>query len=129
MQLRLMHTTYKLKKLFSYKDKQPHLQEFNVIYQLLIKCDCGVSYIGQTGRNLKTRLKNHNIDLPLQQETDVAKHQVDNSTHKIDFNNCAILGFSNHWQKRLIKESLYIQNFKPSMNINQKSIPLYLFKT
>ena len=106
MQLRLKDTTCKLKKLFPYKDKQPHLQQFNVIYQL--KCDCGASYIGQTGRNLITRLNNHNIDSPLQQETDVAKHQVDNPNHKIDFNNCAILGFLNHWQKHLIKESLYI---------------------
>ena len=54
MLLRLIHTTCKLKKLFPYKDKQPHLQQFNVIYQL--KCDCGASYIGQTGRNLITRL-------------------------------------------------------------------------
>ena len=104
MQLRLIHTTCKLKKLFPYKDKQPHLQQFNVIYQP--KCDCGASYIGQSSRNQITRLNNHNIDSPLREVTDVAKHQVDNPNHKIEFNNCAILGFSNHWQKRLIKESL-----------------------
>ena len=86
MKLRLIHTTCKLKKLFPYKDKQPHLQQFNVIYKL--KYDCGASYIGQTGRNLITRLNNHNIDSPLRQETDVAKHQVDNPNHKIYFNNC-----------------------------------------
>ena len=100
MQLHLIHTTCKLKKLFLYKDKQPHLQQFNVIYQL--KCDCGVLYIGQTRRNLIIRLNNHNIDSPFQQKTDVSKHQVDNPNHKIDFNNCAILGFPNHWQKLLI---------------------------
>ena len=100
MQLRLMHTTYKLKKLFSYKDKQSHLQQFNVIYQL--KCDCGASYIGQTGRNLITRLNKHNIDSPFREETDVSKDRVDNPNHKIDFNNSAILGFSNHRRKRLI---------------------------
>ena len=127
MQSRLIHTTCKLKKLFPYKDKQPHLQQFNVIYQL--KCDCGASYIGHTDRNLITRLNNHNIDLPLRQETDVAKHQVDNPNHKIDFNNCAILGFSNRWRKHLAKESQYIQKFNPSINIDEKSIPLYLFNT
>ena len=88
MQLRLMHTTCKLKKLFPYKDKQPHLQQFNVMHQL--KCDCGALYIGQTGRNLITRLSNHNIDSSFWQETDVSKHQVDNLNHKIDFNKCAI---------------------------------------
>ena len=88
MQLRLMHTTCKLKKLFPCKDKQPHLQQFKVIYQL--KCDCGASCIGQTGRNLITRLNNHNSDLALLQETDVAKHKVENPNHKIDFNYCPI---------------------------------------
>ena len=56
--LRFIHKTYKLKKLFP--------------------------YIGQTERNLITRLNNHNIDSPLRQETKVAKHQVDNPVHKID---------------------------------------------
>ena len=80
----------------------------------------------QTGRNLISRLNNHNIDLPLQQEADAAKHHVDNPNHKINFNNWAILNFSNHWQKRLIKELFYIQKFNPSMNIDKKSAPLYL---
>ena len=106
MQLLLKHTTCKLSELFQYYNKQPHLQQFNMIYQL--KCDCGALYIGQTSGNLIIRHKNHSIDLPLQQKTDVSKHQVDNPTHKIDFNNCAFLGFSNHWQKCLIKESLFI---------------------
>ena len=82
--------------------------------------------IRQTGRNLINRFNKHNIDSPLWQETDVAKHQVDNPNHKINFNKCAILGISNHWRKYLIKESLYIQKFNPSMNINKKSVPLYL---
>ena len=50
-------------------------------------------------------------------------------THKIDFNHCAILGFSNHWQKRLIKKSLYIQKFNPSINIDKQSISRCLFNT
>ena len=50
-------------------------------------------------------------------------------THEMDFNNCAILGFSNHWQKRLTKESLYIQKINPSMTIDKQSISLCLFIT
>ena len=97
MQQNLIHAICKLKKSFPYKDKQPYLQQFNVIYQP--KSNSAGSYVGQTGKNLITRPNNYNIDLPLRQETDVAKYQVDNPTHKIDFNNCAILGFSNLWQK------------------------------
>ena len=65
----------------------------------------------------------------IRQETDVAKHSNDNPTHKVDFDNCAILGFSNHWQKRLIKDSLCIQKFNPSINIDKQSIALYLLNT
>ena len=92
MQLRLIHTTCKLKKLFPYKDKQPHLQQFNVIYQL--NCDCRALYIGRIGKNLITRLNNHNIDLPLRQESDTAKHLVDNPTHKSLLNFFFLVHFS-----------------------------------
>ena len=91
----------------------------------LMQCDCKTLYIGRTGRNLSTRFNNQNIDLPFQQESDVAKHQVDNPTHKIDFNNCAILGFSTNWKKPLIKESLYIQKFNSFINIDKQTISLY----
>ena len=65
MQLRLIHTPCKLKKLFPYKDKQPYLQQLNDIYQL--KCDCGASYIAQIRRNLITRLNNYKlIHIPAQ---------------------------------------------------------------
>ena len=73
-----------------------------------VACNCGASFIEKTSGNLITRLNNHNIDLSLRQENDVAKHQVENPTHEIDFNSCEILGFPNHWRKRLIKKSLYI---------------------
>ena len=116
-----------MKKLFPYKDKQPHLQQFNVIYQL--KCDFEASYIEKTGRNLINRVNKHNNDSPFRQESGLSEHQVDNPNHKIDFNNSAILGFSNHWQNPLFKESLYIQKFNPSMNIDKNYVPLYLFNT
>ena len=98
MQQSLIHAICKLKKSFPYKDKQPHLQQFNVIYQP--KSNCGAWTNRQKPDH---QINNYNIDLPLRQETDVAKYQVGNPTHKIDFNNCAILGFSNLWRKCLIK--------------------------
>jgi len=46
---------------FKYKDKQAHLERCNVVYKL--KCSCGNSYIGQTQRNLKFRLEEHNLKI------------------------------------------------------------------
>ena len=57
-QLTLIHRTHTIGDHFKYKDKQAHLERSNVVYKL--KCSCGNSYIGQTQRNLKFRLEEHN---------------------------------------------------------------------
>ena len=61
-------------------------------------------------------------------DTDVSKHLIENLDHRIDFNNVNILAHSNNWRKLLIKETLLIQNQKPSLNIEQSSI-LYIYLT
>jgi len=43
---------------FKYKDKQAHLELCNVVYKL--KCSCDHSHVGETQRNLKFRLRDHN---------------------------------------------------------------------
>lgn len=40
------------------KDELPTLSHFNVVYRLNYK-DCNASYVRQTGRILKTRIKEH----------------------------------------------------------------------
>jgi len=45
-QFRFIHETNKLKKSFTYKDKQNHLRRSSVVYKLT--CTCGSNYIGQT---------------------------------------------------------------------------------
>ena len=59
---------------------------------------------------------------------DVSKHLIENPDDRADFNNVNILAHSENWRKSLIKETLLIQNQKPSLNIDQSSVPLYLFK-
>ena len=116
--------TFNIGRFFTYKDKQETLNRFNVIYE--INCNCGKSYIGQTRRNLATRLKDHN-PVTSNQHTDVTTHLLENPEHTIDFNNTKILSYANHWRKLLIKESILIQKFEPSLNIDKSSVPLYLF--
>jgi len=69
--LSLIHRTHTIGDHFKYKDKQAHLERCNVVYKL--KCSCGNSYIGQTQRNLKFRLEEHNRLKSNHQTTDVAK--------------------------------------------------------
>jgi len=48
-------------------------------------------YIGQTSRNLISRLKNHEHDSVSRQETDDSKHLTENPDHKINLTEVEIL--------------------------------------
>ena len=53
----LINETFNLKRLFTFKERQNKLHRSSVVYR--ITCSCKSTYIGQTSRNLITRLKNH----------------------------------------------------------------------
>jgi len=54
-QFRFKYENNRLKKSFTNKDKQYHLLRSSIVYKLT--CTCGSNYIGQTRRNLMTRMK------------------------------------------------------------------------
>ena len=121
----LTHTTSPIKNFFRYKDRQQLLHSAGVVYEL--KCSCGQKYIGQTRRNLITRLKEHN---PAKNgSSDVADHLYSNPNHSIDFKNPKILAKDEYLNKLLIKETLLIQQTNPQLNTDKFSHPLYLFNT
>jgi len=113
--------------MFKFKERQNVLHEHGVVYE--ITCSCGNSYIGQTCRNLKTRLDNHNPATTTSQDTDVSRHIIDNPNHQVNFDTPRILARTDHWRKLLIKETLLIQQRNPMLNSDQASVPLYLFNT
>ena len=91
MRLRLIDTTCKLKKLFPYKDKQPHLQQFDVIYQL--KCDRGALYTGQAGRNLiTTTLFRHSNKKAMKQKTKLTIQHIKSTSIIVQFYLFEIIG-------------------------------------
>ena len=75
-QFHYIHESNKLKKAFTYKDKQNNLRLSSVIYKLT--CTCASNYIGQTRRNLITRINEHKFD----QRSEVCKHLLANPTHR-----------------------------------------------
>ena len=116
----------RLKTFFTHKDRKDTLRRSNVVYQ--VNCSCGNFYIGQTQRNLATRLNDHNIATTYS-STDVTKHLKQNPDHHIDFDNPIVLTQAKHWRKLLIKETLLIQEKQPSLNVDKFSTPLYLFNS
>jgi len=110
-----------LKKSFTYKGKQNHLRRSSVVYKLA--CTCGSNYIGQTRRNLITRIKEHKFD----QRSEVCKHLSANPTHHFNFKQPEILGSIVDQKELYLLESLLIQQHQPDLNVDGSFIPLLLF--
>jgi len=122
-QFRYVHESNKLKKSFTCKDKQNHLRRSSVVYKLT--CTCGSNYIGQTRRNLITRINEHKFD----QRSEVCKHLLTNPTHRFNFKQPEILRSIVGQKKLHLLESLLIQQHQPDLNIDGSSIPLLLSNT
>ena len=127
IKVRVTHDTFKVKSFFRGKEGQALLHRSNVVYH--IYCSCGSNYIDKTGRNLLTRLNQHNSCSKICINADVTNHLYENSDHKIDFAKPKILGTARNQTKLFILGSLSIEKPKPDKSVDQLSITLYLFNT
>ena len=115
------HKTHTIGDHFKYKDKQAHLEQCNLVYKL--KRSCGRSYIGQTQRNLKFRLDEHNPLKSNHQASDVVKHLYTYPSDFMDVKNPEILASAFNYRELLIKETLLIQKQQPEINVDNFSTP------
>ena len=87
-----------------------------VVYK--INCsECDATYIGQTGRNLSQRVKEHHTATVKGQVTNsgIAQHAWDEH-HDIDWDNIKILAQESSEGHRQVREALFIHEQAPSMN-------------
>jgi len=115
-QFHFIHESNKLKKSFTYKDKQSHLRRSNIFYKLT--CTFESNYIGQTRRNLITRVNKHKFD----QRSEVCKHLLANPKHRFNFKQPEILGSIVGQKKVHLLESLLVQQHQPDLSIDGSSI-------
>jgi len=101
-----------------HKDQDHILSKNNVIYK--ISCnDCDASYVGQTKRQLKTRLKEHKHNL----KQDFSKHSVISEhivkyNHSFDWDNTKIMDRDSNYYKRIVSEMIHIKEQKKGLNLN-----------
>jgi hypothetical protein len=95
------------------KDKPTKENTTGAIYQ--IKCStCGNLYIGETGRQLGTRIEEH------KKIASSAIHEhIERTGHRIDWDNIKIIDKEQDTIKRKIKEAIHIKLKKPSLNRDQ----------
>lgn len=99
------------------KDSLPKLSTKGV-YQL--ECLCGKAYIGQTGRSIKCRIKEHQRDARLRdiERSAIAEHLHQDGQHRINFEEVKILSRTENYYPRVIRESLEIM--KNDNNFNRE---------
>ncbi len=76
----------------------------------LIPCECGLVYIGETGRNLSKCLKEHktNCEKAELDKSNVAKHAW-TYDHRIKWDEANILAIDSHRFSRKMRESIEIE--------------------
>jgi len=86
--------------------------------------NCNLSYIGQTGRNLSLRIKEHKYSIKSDRSSAISEHS--NTGHCVNFNGAKFIHFENDLGKRLIAESLLLKN-KQVLPNNTPSFKLKVF--
>jgi hypothetical protein len=84
-----------------------------------IPCECGRVYIGQMGRSMDIRLKEHKRHIRLEHpdKSAVAEHSID-QRHRIQFHNSSILTSKTRYMDCSVREATEIE-LHP-YNINRK---------
>jgi len=92
------------------KDKTDKMKKCGVIYH--VQCeDCKNDYVGETARQLDTRLKEH-----LTRTSSAIYEHCKQTGHKIDPNKTRVLTSEEHLWKRKVKEAIEIKQRRPSLN-------------
>ena len=83
-------------------------------------------YVGETSRRIIKRIKVHG---GRDHASHMVKHNIETSHTDVNTANFKIIdiNFSNNKTKRKIAETLWIKDLRPTLNVQEKSIPLKLF--
>ncbi|KYN44212.1 hypothetical protein ALC56_01334 [Trachymyrmex septentrionalis] len=99
------------------KDKIKKDETSRVVYRINCK-DCDYSYVGQTKRKLKTRIKEYINDIKKKTVNSlsvISSHRIE-TDHEIDWPNTKILDSERSHYKRMISEMIHIKTQKNGLN-------------
>jgi len=87
-----------------------------VVYKILCN-NCDASYVGQTKRQLKTRINEHvkNIKIEESKHSVISKHMLENN-QSFDWQNIKILDFEPNYHKRIVSEMIHIKTQRNGLN-------------
>ena len=89
------------------KSTRPDEQKKGVIYE--VPCaDCDCVYVGETGRSLEMRLKEHRYTVKKDSKNGKAVHTC-SSNHNVDWEAVKVVAVEQNLTKRKVLESLHIR--------------------
>ena len=98
---------------------------YGLVYKVTCAHDgCGEFYIGETGRRLQERIKDHNAR---DKSSSLCKHALETGHPPVNIEQFLVLNDGlNNYKKRKLSEALFIKEQKPTLNEQGQSIPLTL---
>ena len=79
-----------------------------VVYR--VPCDCGSVYVGETGRQMKTRIEEHKRAVMKADPNNAIAEHVWSTGHKILWDETISIDHDGDWFRRRIKEALHIRS-------------------
>ena len=100
------------------KDTLEPTKQDGVVHK--IPCECGKVYIGETGRAMQDRIKEHNRDIRLARtQTSAVLEHANETGHLPIWKEVKFIDRDPHWYTRRVKEAIHIR-LHPN-NINRDS--------
>ena len=101
-------------------------KEKKLVYKLSCQ-NCNKCYVGETNREKKVRMKEHQTDIKkFTESSNVAKH-ANTEKHIFDFDNSETLALETNWKCRTVKESLLTYELQDKA-LNDVKFKLNVFK-
>ena len=124
---KITYTGRKLGSLFQTKDQTIFEHKYDVIYHG--KCpaeNCVVDYIGETACRVNERIVDHT---DRDANSHLLKHSIESGHKPLEAIGYKIIatGYRKNTMKRKLSEALFIKELKPTLNKQEKSVPLKLF--
>ena len=103
--------------LMKVKSTRPDELKKGVVYE--VPCaDCECVYIGETGRSLEMRLKEHRYAVKTKDSRNGIAVHADTHNHEVDWQAAKVLMFEEHLTKRKVLESLHINKQTNTTNLD-----------
>ena len=110
------------------KDQRPVQERAGVVYK--IDCgDCNAKYVGETGRQVKDRMTEHQRDIANKKKASKVYEHVSRTGHNFKFDNVSVLDNCSNKKTRLHLESIHTYQQNNSINrsliLNSAYQPLF----